>query len=312
MLQGAAYHPGPLYGNSHYKKFWLKKMQTEESVREPDAFRAPPPESFGGVIFRKCLNDVNCSRLEIKGGSRASFGVPARRSESSQILMQSFEDERHSQGEKQIFDCALSIGVPALREREEDNFAPAVENSGTGMHKFKLHQQRLLRADSDLQTAGNISEKTTEAEFSDGSVTRTCSDCKTDKTPLWRNGPNGPKSLCNACGIRYKKITKQRSASNGDGGMRKNPAKLPSSVRQMTKFIKRKRDNTPELGSQDPAAPRKKSAADMTEAPPISALRGFSNDKQRSSNSLLKRSFGKDEEEGAVLLMGLSCGLVNA
>ncbi|XP_059440076.1 GATA transcription factor 23-like [Corylus avellana] len=32
-----------------------------------------------------------------------------------------------------------------------------------------------------------------------------CSDCKTTKTPLWRGGPAGPKSLCNACGIRYRK-----------------------------------------------------------------------------------------------------------
>ncbi|MED6195844.1 hypothetical protein PIB30_041722 [Stylosanthes scabra] len=32
-----------------------------------------------------------------------------------------------------------------------------------------------------------------------------CSDCKTTKTPLWRGGPAGPKTLCNACGIRYRK-----------------------------------------------------------------------------------------------------------
>ncbi|GLT37964.1 hypothetical protein SLA2020_122430 [Shorea laevis] len=32
-----------------------------------------------------------------------------------------------------------------------------------------------------------------------------CTDCKTTKTPLWRGGPAGPKSLCNACGIRYRK-----------------------------------------------------------------------------------------------------------
>ncbi|XVF41801.1 hypothetical protein PTKIN_Ptkin01aG0309700 [Pterospermum kingtungense] len=32
-----------------------------------------------------------------------------------------------------------------------------------------------------------------------------CTDCKTTKTPLWRGGPAGPKSLCNACGIKYRK-----------------------------------------------------------------------------------------------------------
>lgn len=25
------------------------------------------------------------------------------------------------------------------------------------------------------------------------------------RTPLWRSGPDGPKTLCNACGVRFKK-----------------------------------------------------------------------------------------------------------
>uniref|UniRef100_A0A1D1YLQ8 GATA transcription factor 16 n=1 Tax=Anthurium amnicola TaxID=1678845 RepID=A0A1D1YLQ8_9ARAE len=33
-----------------------------------------------------------------------------------------------------------------------------------------------------------------------------CLDCGTSRTPLWRKGPAGPKSLCNACGIRYRKL----------------------------------------------------------------------------------------------------------
>ncbi|XP_074308113.1 GATA transcription factor 4-like isoform X2 [Silene latifolia] len=34
---------------------------------------------------------------------------------------------------------------------------------------------------------------------------KTCSHCGTQKTPQWRGGPNGPKTLCNACGVQYKK-----------------------------------------------------------------------------------------------------------
>ncbi|CAM8949543.1 unnamed protein product [Rhodiola kirilowii] len=33
---------------------------------------------------------------------------------------------------------------------------------------------------------------------------RKCQHCQTDKTPQWRTGPNGPKTLCNACGVRFK------------------------------------------------------------------------------------------------------------
>ncbi|GAU48465.1 hypothetical protein TSUD_324150 [Trifolium subterraneum] len=34
--------------------------------------------------------------------------------------------------------------------------------------------------------------------------TRRCTHCLSQKTPQWRAGPLGPKTLCNACGVRYK------------------------------------------------------------------------------------------------------------
>lgn len=36
------------------------------------------------------------------------------------------------------------------------------------------------------------------------SIGRRCQHCGVDKTPQWRAGPMGPKTLCNACGVRYK------------------------------------------------------------------------------------------------------------
>ncbi|KAM7275086.1 hypothetical protein ACFE04_016952 [Oxalis oulophora] len=35
-------------------------------------------------------------------------------------------------------------------------------------------------------------------------VIRRCTHCASEKTPQWRTGPLGPKTLCNACGVRYK------------------------------------------------------------------------------------------------------------
>jgi len=49
-------------------------------------------------------------------------------------------------------------------------------------------------------------------------VIRVCSDCNTTKTPLWRSGPCGPKSLCNACGIRQRKARRAMMASGGGSG----------------------------------------------------------------------------------------------
>jgi len=43
---------------------------------------------------------------------------------------------------------------------------------------------------------------------------RVCAHCRTVKTPLWRNGPHGPKTLCNACGVRFK-LGKLQMGANG-------------------------------------------------------------------------------------------------
>ncbi|KZF24317.1 hypothetical protein L228DRAFT_94271 [Xylona heveae TC161] len=40
-----------------------------------------------------------------------------------------------------------------------------------------------------------------------------CTDCGTLDSPEWRKGPNGPKTLCNACGLRWAKKEKKRTVS---------------------------------------------------------------------------------------------------
>jgi hypothetical protein len=41
-----------------------------------------------------------------------------------------------------------------------------------------------------------------------------CEYCKTEKTPLWRYGPNGNNTLCNRCGLKYsRQLTKYKTLS---------------------------------------------------------------------------------------------------
>lgn len=35
-------------------------------------------------------------------------------------------------------------------------------------------------------------------------LVKKCAHCQSTKTPQWREGPLGPKTLCNACGVRYR------------------------------------------------------------------------------------------------------------
>ncbi|XP_022728763.1 GATA transcription factor 29-like [Durio zibethinus] len=49
-------------------------------------------------------------------------------------------------------------------------------------------------------------------------------NCNTNDTPMWRKGPLGPKTLCNACGIKYRKEEEKRRAKEaGSSGQQSNP-----------------------------------------------------------------------------------------
>uniref|UniRef100_A0A0A9AWV6 GATA-type domain-containing protein n=1 Tax=Arundo donax TaxID=35708 RepID=A0A0A9AWV6_ARUDO len=76
----------------------------------------------------------------------------------------------------------------------------ASADPGAGVTAAKKPRRR-AQADEDMSSQPNLG------------VIRVCSDCNTTKTPLWRSGPCGPKSLCNACGIRQRKARRAMMAS---------------------------------------------------------------------------------------------------
>ncbi|XP_042498453.1 GATA transcription factor 16-like [Macadamia integrifolia] len=114
---------------------------------------------------------------------------------------------------------------------------------------------------------------------------KSCTDCGTTKTPLWRGGPAGPKSLCNACGIRYRKKRRALLGLNkgGVGGQRK---------------VKKEEKNIP--NKKQLGVSLKLRLVDL----------GREVFLERSTMKK-QRKLG-EEEQAAVLLMALSCGSVYA
>ncbi|XP_038899153.1 GATA transcription factor 9-like [Benincasa hispida] len=60
-----------------------------------------------------------------------------------------------------------------------------------------------LLSPADSKPPKSSSSKKKDASNGDSSG-RKCLHCQAEKTPQWRTGPMGPKTLCNACGVRYK------------------------------------------------------------------------------------------------------------
>lgn len=56
-------------------------------------------------------------------------------------------------------------------------------------------------SDTTIESMENLKKKMKEKKM--------CSSCGTYDTPLWRSGPQGAKTMCNACGIKWKRKTCQ-------------------------------------------------------------------------------------------------------
>lgn len=50
-----------------------------------------------------------------------------------------------------------------------------------------------------------------------------CTDCGTLDSPEWRKGPSGPKTLCNACGLRWAKKEKKKNAGGASAAAQDTP-----------------------------------------------------------------------------------------
>ncbi|XP_047044681.1 GATA transcription factor 12-like [Lolium rigidum] len=74
--------------------------------------------------------------------------------------------------------------------------------SGTGFQAFP--HKRPAKASAKKKEGGGPAAAPLSAAAQAAAEGRRCLHCETDKTPQWRTGPMGPKTLCNACGVRYK------------------------------------------------------------------------------------------------------------
>lgn len=44
-----------------------------------------------------------------------------------------------------------------------------------------------------------------------------CHSCNRAETPEWRRGPDGARTLCNACGLHYAKLTRKNTMKQSQG-----------------------------------------------------------------------------------------------
>ncbi|XP_047058430.1 GATA transcription factor 16-like [Lolium rigidum] len=141
-------------------------------------------------------------------------------------------------------------------------------------------------------------------EYTASGEPKACTDCYTTKTPLWRGGPTGPKSLCNACGIRYRK--RRRVAMGLDPEAKRKP-KRDEAAATAAAAAEAAQENEEDGDGKPSAAETKTQTVELH-------MVGFAKDAVLKQRRRMRRkpSCLGEEERAAILLMALSSGVIYA
>lgn len=78
-------------------------------------------------------------------------------------------------------------------------------------------------ADQPPLPTGSSTDDDAKAGFANGDTKKRrgraappgrCHSCNRAETPEWRRGPDGARTLCNACGLHYAKLTRKNNQSS--------------------------------------------------------------------------------------------------
>ncbi|KAI3983732.1 hypothetical protein MKX01_001136 [Papaver californicum] len=120
-----------------------------------------------------------------KARSKRNRAVPSNWS-SRLLVLSPTTSSSESDINNNLSNNSSGKSTPKSSSKKKDIISSSASNYHEDRHQQLTHQHQ-----QNMMAANN----------SDG---RRCLHCQTDKTPQWRTGPMGPKTLCNACGVRYK------------------------------------------------------------------------------------------------------------
>ncbi|KAI9744444.1 MAG: blue light receptor [Claussenomyces sp. TS43310] len=154
----------------------------------PDALAMPPPakpQSVNIALTRQNLEDANAGSRPDSINDKMARYEGATHIETIEMLT----GLRYQDGERS-YGISTGDQSPALIRGDAGIAIPVDKEARAGDKKKKL-------------------------KVADEYV---CTDCGTLDSPEWRKGPSGPKTLCNACGLRWAKKEKKRGGNvNGNG-----------------------------------------------------------------------------------------------
>ncbi|KAJ0030735.1 hypothetical protein Pint_13384 [Pistacia integerrima] len=291
--------PLDLKEDQHHQLFFLNSQSSTSSSSTAPCpnFFEPAQEQAGGYYQKEMYqlqHQQEAKMFVSQEGSWDHLTTVTNESDSGlKFSIWKKEERNENQSENSTSVKWMSSKMRLMKKMMHSDDGDNIPNNS--MQKFEDHHKQPSETNHNNSYSTNNNTTTT---------IRVCADCNTTKTPLWRSGPRGPKSLCNACGIRQRKARRAMAAAaaaaaNGtalaaDTKSKKSKVhhkdKTSSSNNSSLPFKKRCQFGSPSRGK------KKLCFEDLTII--------------LSKNSAFQRVFPQDEKEAAILLMALSYGLV--
>ncbi|KAL8759107.1 MAG: hypothetical protein Q9199_000989 [Rusavskia elegans] len=211
--------PSPSINSSW--RYGEPEVDRSEEYRRVVAKESMEKRSFGEAVKRHLDNfDLETSLNEIAEGSGRAlefsrhYGLRAHQTQRSGPIPGSMpsvaECDEMMSYQKRVLDSMQSIKEVIIAQQQaladqrsyEHNYKPAIEADEDGA---SFHEK--------LEGSGGFAGADAKKRRGRAAPPGRCHSCNRAETPEWRRGPDGARTLCNACGLHYAKLTRKQMGS---------------------------------------------------------------------------------------------------
>ncbi|KAL8659947.1 MAG: hypothetical protein Q9226_000169 [Calogaya cf. arnoldii] len=216
----SSHQPPSLSINSHWR-YAEPEVDRSEEYRRVAAKENLEKRSFGEAVKRHLDNfDLETSLNEIAEGSGRAlefsrhYGARAHQTQRSGPIPGSMpslaECDEMMSYQKRVLDSMQSIKEVIIAQQQalaeqrsyEHSYKPASEVDEDGAS----FQEK-------LEGGGGFAGADSKKRRGRAAPPGRCHSCNRAETPEWRRGPDGARTLCNACGLHYAKLTRKQMGS---------------------------------------------------------------------------------------------------
>ncbi|KAF5748481.1 hypothetical protein HS088_TW04G00436 [Tripterygium wilfordii] len=297
--------------HQHHQLFHLKPQASSSSS-------SSSPSLSNSILFN--------SNQDQQGGTcyyRDSQRIDYQLQEGNIFVPQDGSCDQPSMLQTESTNSGIKLCINLMNDASGNRNGNPSESSSVKLMSSKMRlmkkmmdSDQIVAADHSTRSSENHKHQSTISQidnykdqnlYNNGNNTiRVCADCNTTKTPLWRSGPRGPKSLCNACGIRQRKARRAMGTA-ANGGVEPPP---PSMKRDHKGKHKNKRSSDESYNTSLPIKKRYKIASQPSRGRKKICFEDLPIILSKNSTAY-QQVFPQDEREAATLLMALSYGLVH-